>query len=189
MKVQLRRVMARAGCMLATLFVSAPLSATAQSASAVSQFNLTQFTGTWFEVAHLPDKWEKRCTNQATVLYALSDKPNTFQIGTFCQLKNGSTDYKNSTGKQEKGNTGKLLLSRFVFLHTKSWVLATDPGDNWALVGSPNHKVLSILSKTPELAPDTLQRIKTSASAQGYKVENLIMPPAHPEAFPSVSTH
>ena len=188
MNKQMQKGLACTALALATLFVStSPLCA--QSATAVSQFNLPEFTGTWYEVAHLPNKWEKRCTNQPTVLYALGDNPGTVQVGTFCQLKNSSTDYQNKTGKQEKGNAGKLKLSHLVLLHTKLWVLALDPKYQWALVGTPNHKMLSLLSKTPELAPDTLQQMKTTARAQGYNVDKLIMPPLHPEAFPTISTH
>lgn len=122
----------------------------------------------------MPNKAEKRCASNVVVLYAAGDKPNSFQMGTFCQRKNGSTEEWSSTGKQDKDGSGKLKLPRFVIFSTPYWVLDTDPEYRWALVGTPNHKRLWVLSKAAMMTPELLAEIEAKASAQGFDISKLV---------------
>ena len=112
--------------------------------------------------------------SDVTVLYALADRKRGFQIGTFCQLKDGTPDEYDNTGEGDKLGTGKLKLSRLVLLSSPYWVLAAAPNFDWILIGSPNHKSLWIVSRTATLAPETLNEIKARATAEGFDLTRLI---------------
>ena len=156
------------------------LAATAQHATAVPQLNLDKLTGTWYQIAKLPIKAEKKCLSDGTVLYALNDKANTLQIGTFCTVKGGEQANSNSTARLDKAHDGKLKIRRLILLSRPYWILATDPDFNWALVGTPNHKSLWILARQVTLPPALYTQIQTTAAAQGFPVAKLI-PVTHPK--------
>lgn len=179
----MRRYLRKALACGATLLFSGLLSipqASAQKVTAVPKLDLTRYMGVWYEIARLPIKAEKTCTSDVTVLYALNDKKNTFQRGTFCVIASGAASDWGSTGKMDKQGSGKLKISRWVVLSTKYWVLATGPNYEWALVGSPNHKTLWVLSRTATLPAETYQQIVAQASAQGFKTAKLLTVTHHP---------
>lgn len=153
--------------------------ASAQRATAVAHLDLDKLTGTWYQIAKLPLKSEKKCLSDGTVLYALSDKANSFQVGTFCTIKHGDRGNINDSGNQDKALDGKLRLRHWVFFHRPYWVIANDPGFHWVLVGTPNHKSLWFLARQVSLSPDTYTQLLNTAAAQGYPVTRLVQVP-HP---------
>ena len=165
------------------LAFATPLLASAQAPTPVPKLDLNRLTGTWYELYHLPSKAEKKCVSDASVLYALGDKPGRIQIVFTCLLKDGASNVQNKDGRlADKAGDGKLKIPGFLpyFLAKKYWVLATGPDYEWALVGSPNHKSLSILSRSQTLPPATLSDIQSRAAAQGFPVARLIQVPQTP---------
>ena len=164
---------AKAGMWVLGVVLAAAQPTMAQKVAAVPKLDLGRLTGTWYEVARYPTKFEKRCAGQATVLLAESDKPRSVQIGTFCPGTNGTPQENSSTGKANKAGDGRLTLGFLWPFTTKYWVLALGPEYSWALVGQPNRKALSVLSRTPTLAPATLADAEQQAAAQGFKTDKL----------------
>lgn len=148
--------------------------AAAQTVTAVPSLDLNRYMGPWYEIARFPVKREKHCLGDEMVLYALGDKRNSFQVVTSCQIKDGNSDYWNDRGKSSKSGDGTLKLSRIWPLTTKYWVLATGQAYEWALVGSPNHKTLWVLSRSTTLKPEVLAEIEAKAAAQGFNTTKLI---------------
>jgi apolipoprotein D and lipocalin family protein len=158
------------------LVAGAAQTAAAQSATAAPALDLNRYMGTWYEVARLPDKAERRCVGGAMVLNALADKPHRFQVVDSCRAKDGYTNVRNFNGKEaDKSGGGKLKLSSFWPFSTKYWVLALGPTYDWALVGNPNHKSLWVLSRTATLPPEELTKIEALAAAQGFDTSKLAM--------------
>jgi apolipoprotein D and lipocalin family protein len=153
--------------------------AKAQTVTPVPQLDLTRMVGTWYEVLRLPLKADKKCLQQSTVLYALGDKPSTFTVVQTCPLAGGFKDVKNFDGKrQKKGATdGSLAIKKLVILSNKFDVIALGPDYQWAVLGTRNHKLYSVLSRTPVLAEDALGESKSRLSAEGFNVSKLISPP------------
>ncbi len=162
---------------LAGLLLPAMGQAAGGAVTAVPKLDLNRYMGTWYEIARLPSKTERRCVKDVQVLYALADKKGNFQLGTTCRLKNGTPDDYDNTGKIDKAGDGKLKLRRLYPFTSPYWVLATGPAYDWALIGTPKRKSLWILSRTPTLDPEILAQIKASAVAQGFDLAKLIVPP------------
>ena len=175
---------------LSALFLTPALHA--QHATPAPSLDLTRLPGVWFEVARLPDKAEKHCVSDATLLYALNDKPRTIQIVATCRLKDGSSQVRNTSGKSAdkipkplRNQPGQPIDGRFnvpglPLLHHPYWVLALAPDYTWSLVGTPNHKSLWLLSKSPTPPPTLLPELTALASAQGFPVAKLIPVPHTP---------
>ncbi len=131
--------------------------------------------GSWYEVARFPNKKQKDCASNGTELYALGYKPRTFQVGTFCKLVGGTYNEWGANGKTDKSGDGTLKIKHLVFFSTTYRVLALGPGYQWALIGTPNHKSLWILSRSRTLDPGLLSSVESTASAQGFDTSKLIM--------------
>ena len=180
---------------LAALALTAT-TAQAQSATAIPVLDLNPLPGVWFEQAHLPAKSEKHCISSPTVVYALDDKPLRLQIVQTCKQKDTSTNISNAiarTAKKPKklkpGQVstapppdGKMKIPYFLpyFLATKYWILAEAPDYSWIIVGTPNHKTLQILSKTPTIPPQLFADLQSRAAAQGFAVARLVRLPQTP---------
>lgn len=149
--------------------------ANAQSASAIPKLDVDQFTGTWYEVARLPNKAEKKCTSDAMVLYAEGDKPRRMQVVNTCRIKGDDVNVRNGRIKPaEKSGDGKYKLVYTWPFSSKYWVMATGPKYEWALVGNPNHKTLWLLSKTQQVSPELLGEMKSRAASDGFDVGKLV---------------
>jgi apolipoprotein D and lipocalin family protein len=153
--------------------------AAAASPTAVPTLDLNRYMGTWYEIARYPVNPEKHCLSDAAVLYSLGDKKNTFQVVTSCAIKDGNSDSWNAKGKIDKNADGKLKISHYLILSKKYWVLAIAPDYSWALVGSPNHKSLWILSRTTTLKPEGLADLEAKATAAGFNIAKLKTMPQH----------
>ena len=167
-------------CLLIALLAAGSLKA--QTVAAVPKLDDTRMSGTWYEIARLPDRHEKSCIGDAFELVSRGDKLYQLQVVDSCKTRNAYTNVRNFNAnpqdKQSKLNgDGRLKVSIFWPLSVKRWVIAVGPNYQWSLVGNPNHKSLWIFSRSPTISPEMLASIKTQASSQGYSVDHLIMTP------------
>jgi apolipoprotein D and lipocalin family protein len=158
----------------------------AQIVTALPKLDLNHFTGSWYEIARIPNKRQKECVSDAFTQIALADKPNRFQLVNACRTKTGDMDANNGNGKTQdkKIADGRLKVTFLWPFYQKFWVLALDPNEEWALVGSPNRKTLWIFSKTRTMAPETLTSIEAQATAQGFPTAKLVMTEQHRPSRP-----
>lgn len=161
-----------------------------QGASAVPQLDIKQFVGSWFEVAHLPDKKQKGCIADALTLFTVVDKPFHFAEVDSCRLKDGTTDARNYSGatRVKKSWTGQLKVWTIWPFSRKLWVLAEGPEYRWMLVGTPNHKSLSVLSRVTKPDAEVMGQMVAQASAQGFAVAKLVMVPQTSRTAPVAAT-
>ena len=153
--------------------------ARAQSVTAVPKLDLTRFSATWYEVAHLPTKAEKKCVRDGLFLFASGDKAGRLGEVNSCVYANGFANVRNVTLrlKDKKVMDGRLETSFLFLFHRKQWVLAMDDKYAWALMGSPNHKQLWVLSQTPALDAEVLAGIEAKAGAEGFDVSKIMVVP------------
>lgn len=160
------------------LLAAATPASRAQTVTPVPQSDLDRFVGTWYEIARYPNKREKKCVGNAFDLIARGEKSKHLLLVSSCAIGGGFLDVRNGTIKpQGKSGDGKLKVSFLWPFSTQFWVLALAPEQAWSLVGSPNHKNLWILSRTPLLSPEVLADIRAKAAAQGFAPDKLLMTP------------
>ncbi len=161
---------------LILLLLAFPLAPQAQTVTAVPKLDLATFTGKWYEIARFPNKREKKCVSDVFNLIAQGEKPTRLQFVSSCKNKGGFAEIRGAIIKAaNKSGDGKLKLVSLWPFSTPFWVLALGPDNAWSLIGSPNHKQLWILAKTPTLDPQVLAEIEAKAAAQGFSPAKLIM--------------
>lgn len=147
-----------------------------QTVTAVPKLDLNRYMGSWYEIARLPDKKEKQCVGGALVLYAAGEKAGRFQVVSSCQTKGNNVEARNASGKvADKAGDGQLKISYLWPFSQKYWVLAVGPEYEWALVGSPDHKTLWILSRTEKMAPEVLLDLEGRAATAGFNRSKIVM--------------
>ena len=71
-------------------------------------------------------------------------------------------------------DVGRLRVSFFWKFYSDYNIMEMAEDGSWVLVGSRSPNYLWILSRTPKLPQETLNRIVELARKRGYKVEELI---------------
>ncbi len=146
----------------------------------VAQVDLSRYSGKWFEIARLPNSFEKGC-DCATAEYAVRPD-NSVAVKNTCFKADGESysvravAYKRDPGGAKLGVSFapgwlKALTGRLT--EGKYWVLYVDPNYQRALVGSPNRKYLWILGREPRLPRPELEQLLTIAQEQGYDTSRL----------------
>ncbi|GAC1414456.1 MAG: lipocalin family protein [Acidobacteriaceae bacterium] len=171
-----RRTLRRAAAALMLIGCAMPFSGVlhAQSATAVPKLDLDRFVAPWYEIMRSPIHREKACLGDQVVLYALGDKKNSFQRVTSCRIKGDNSQSWNATGKLDEHGSGTLKIRTIWPFSSSYWVLATGPAYEWMLVGTPNHRTMWILSKTPVLPPEMLADAQAKAAAGGFNTSKLV---------------
>jgi apolipoprotein D and lipocalin family protein len=146
-----------------------------QAPTPVAHFDPEKYVGKWYEIAGYPAKVDKKCVGNQFSLFAEGDKPRRFEIVTSCRLQDGTVDTHNRDAVADKAGDGRLKIKTIWPFSTKSWVLALGPQYEWALMGSPNRKTLSIMARTDTLTPEVLAQIKAEAAKQGFDLGKLAM--------------
>ena len=141
--------------------------------STVSEFDLSRYLGTWYEIAKYDHSFEKGMDN-AMAQYILQDDGTVVVLNT--AWKDGM--YRIAEGKAKYpdpvNNPGSLKVSFFMFFYSEYNVMMVDENYTISLVGSKTDNYLWILSRTPVPDPDLLQAVLDEAKARGYDVSKLI---------------
>ena len=148
----------------------------------ITNFNSNQYLGTWYEIARLPNRFENKCIVPITANYSINpDNQSQLIVVNQCNTKDNNPDI--ATGVAyfiDSDNIGKLKVTflpkwlRWLpFGYGDYWVLYTDY-DTVAVVGSPDHEYLWILSRANNLKHDVLESALLVAKNQGFDIDKLI---------------
>ncbi len=138
----------------------------------VQHVDLEKYLGKWYEIAHLPFRFENDCTD-ITATYSLS-KDGNISVLNQC-LKDGKL--KQAKGKAkvvDKISGAKLKVTFFWPFYGDYWIIDLGKDYDYAVVGTPNRKYLWILSRTPMMDNVLFSQLTDSLKSKGFNVNNLI---------------
>ncbi|MEM7158851.1 MAG: lipocalin family protein [Myxococcota bacterium] len=171
----------------ALLFASACSKSTTEQQSlppleTVSSVDLERYVGTWYEIASYPQRFQKDCTG-TTATYAA--KPNG-QIDVLNRCRKGSLEgpLDEAQGRArvvDEKTRAKLEVSFFGPFWGDYWIIDLDEDYRYAVVGHPGRDYLWILSREPQLDPETTDGILERLREQHYDTSRLqwtLQPPA-----------
>ena len=151
-----------------------------QALSTVSNFNLEQYLGTWYEIARLPMKHQPEDSTDISAVYSLQDNGKV-RVQNRCLDENKQLDEAIAEASIVNAENGKLEVSflpegfRWIpFTKGDYWVLKIDSNYQTALVGEPNQKFLWLLHRSPTL-DDSIKAVYLAyATSIGYDLTDLI---------------
>lgn len=153
--------------------------ATDTTPKTVSQIHLKDYLGQWHEIGRLPMRFQDKCTHNVTATYHLQDNGN-IKVVNACNTKDGTATAigeayaTNATNAKLKVSFLPSVLKKLPIGKANYWVLDTRQDETGryssALVGTPNHKYLWILSRTPTLDEATYEDYLKTAKQNGYEL-------------------
>ncbi|AUT45769.1 lipocalin family protein [Achromobacter sp. AONIH1] len=139
----------------------------------VESVDLKRYAGMWYEIANFPMVFQRDCVGDTTAEYTLHPD-GSVGVNNRCRNKDGEVDSASGTATVVEGsNNAKLEVTFLPPFKGDYWIIGLDPEYRWAVVGTPDRKYLWILSRSPQLPQEDLDRALAAAKAQGYQLDEL----------------
>ena len=139
----------------------------------VEDLDLQRYVGKWYEIARIPNRFQKKCDANTTAEYTLLED-GRIEVLNRCRKENGEYMDAKGVAKLAAGDNPARLEVSFVKVFGRSlfwgdyWVIGLGEDYDYAIVGHPDRKYGWILSRTPQLDDETLQSIHEQLIVQGY---------------------
>lgn len=141
----------------------------------VSEVDLEQYEGRWYEIARLPQRYEKGCH---CVYAEYSQHPDGYLVvRNACRKESPDGELEITKGKAfpVKGSHNSKLKVQFLWpFKGDYWILELASDYKYALVGTPDRESLWFLSRTPQLSEDVYERYVAQAAKKDFPVEKLL---------------
>ena len=136
--------------------------------------DLNKYIGTWYEVASIPVKFQKKCVKNTIAEYSPLDF-GKIDVVNSCNKKDGSEEVANGIAYVvDKTTNAELKVSFVPFFNYFGWfagqykILALGENYEFSLVGEDSLKYGWILSRTPSLPMATLVSLEKRIKYLGY---------------------
>ena len=142
------------------------------SLDVISHVELEKYLGKWYEIAHLPAKFQEGC-DETTATYTLL-KDGNISVLNQC-TKNGKM--KQAKGKAkivDKNSNAKLKVTFFWPFYGDYWIIKLGDEYDYSVVGTPDRKYLWILSRTPQMDDKLYSQLIEYAKSKGFDVNKVI---------------
>jgi apolipoprotein D and lipocalin family protein len=146
----------------------------------VAHVDLERYLGTWYEIATIPQRFEKGCVG-VTAEYSLLPNGNIRVLNT-CIQETLDGEVRTARGKArvvDRKTNAKLKVSFFWPFWGAYWIIGLDTDYRWAVVGHPKRTYLWILSRSPHMDDALYSEILDLVAEKGYdltKIEKTLQP-------------
>lgn len=169
------------GLLSLALWAAPPLSA-APPLETVARVDLDRYQGRWFEIARLPNFFQRKCVGEVTAEYA-SIGDGTVSVHNRCVTGEGGVAEVTGVARpaDRSGTNARLEVSflpkwlRWIpFTWGDYWVIALGEDYDHVLVGTPDRGYLWVLARTPTLSDEVYQALMDRAAAAGFDVQAVV---------------
>ena len=157
------------------------LSAQSKPLRVVETVDFQKYAGTWYEIARLPNRFEKKCVGDITATYTVRTD-GRIDVKNRCREADGNFTDAVGIARRVDGQPPSVLEVRFApaFL---SWLpmvwgdyqiieLAADYSH--VIVGSPSREYLWILSRSASMDKALYDSLLEKARAQGFDTSTMV---------------
>lgn len=169
--------------LIATIALAAGATAPARAAQppalpplvTVDHVDLPRYLGRWYEIARIPNRFQKQCASNTTAEYELG-KDGSITVTNTCLMGIGKEDLARGVAKiVDRSTNARLKVSFISFFGLRPiwgdyWIIGLDPDYQWAIVGTPSRRFGWVLARTPTLDAATMETIYGIIEKNGYKV-------------------
>ncbi len=138
----------------------------------VSHVDLQKYLGKWYEIGRLPTSFQEGCT-ETTATYSLLPNGKVSVLNE-CIRKGKHKTAKGRAKVVDKTTNAKLKVTFFWPFYADYWIIKLDENYEYAVVGTPNHKYLWILCRTPQMREMLLLELVEFAKSRGFDMDKLI---------------
>ncbi len=162
------------------LTLGTSMSLLASAVETVPNVDLNLYLGKWYEVASIPQSFQKKCVANTTADYSLAES-GMIRVLNSCDQKDGSRDEAEGRARVEASGTNSKLKVTFVkiinwifLLGGNYWIIDLAPDYSYAVVGDPSRKYAWILSRTAAIDIVLLTGIEKRLTNQGYDTSKIL---------------
>jgi apolipoprotein D and lipocalin family protein len=150
-------------------------SAQSQKPKVVNSVDLNRYKGHWYEIARLPNWFEKKlkCTS-ATYVLRDDGKITVINEGNLLTDPKKVKSSKGVAWIPDKNSPAKLKVQFFWPFSGDYWIMELDKDYRYVLVGEPSFKYLWILSREKKMDEETYNMLLKKAVDNGYDVNTII---------------
>ena len=143
--------------------------------------DLQRYSGTWYEIARLPEKYERDCASDVTASYELTIDGG-LRIVNRCRRRDGSIKRAIGRAEVEDADTNAKLRVTFApqlldplpFVWSDYCVMDVASDYSTAIVGTPDRSHLWLLAREPTVSEDVRSAFIAKALGQGFDTSQLI---------------
>ncbi len=142
--------------------------------------DLQQYLGKWYEIAAIPQSFQKQCVGNTTAVYDTAEDGLISVVNT-CDTSSGRPSIANGRAKVVDKNSNSKLKVTFVnffgwqfLLGGDYWILAIGEKYSYAIVGAPGRDYAWILSRTPDMTGEQIIEANQVLVTQGFDTCKLI---------------
>lgn len=153
--------------------------ASASPLPTVDHVDLQRYLGKWYEIASIPQFFQKQCVGDVTAEYQMDGEH--IAVTNSCRTAQGERSVAHGQARVvDKISQAKLevtfvkLLGWLYLLGGDYWIIDLAPDYHYAVVGHPDRTYAWILSSTPGLPEKELAGIASRMKSNGYDICELV---------------
>lgn len=147
---------------------------------ALPSLDIAAYTGTWYQVAWFPNRFQRQCVSDTQAIYR--QRPDgRIEVRNRCRLADGRVDEAaglarpaNATLRDNQLTPATLEVSflpawlRWVPAWGRYWVVGLADDGRYAVVSEPQREYLWVLARAPRLTADDEATIRSMLTRQGF---------------------
>lgn len=146
----------------------------------VAYVDLSRYIGTWYEIAKIPNRFQKKCTGNTTAEYRIREDGKIDVINRCANSKGGFTIAGGIAKIADTGSNAKLKVSFVRVLGMQLfwgdyWIIGLDAEYKYAVVGDSGRKYGWILARERTLDESQWREIDRILSDQGYDRKRFVL--------------
>lgn len=145
----------------------------------VTSVDLQKYAGVWYEIARIPNSFQKNCTQNTTATYRMREDGRVDVINRCIDADGDTIEAKGiarivDTETRSKLEVSFVRLLGFNLFWGDYWILGLADDYRYAVVGEPSRKYGWILSRKPSLTGEDFDTIQSLLKTQGYNPDNFL---------------
>lgn len=137
----------------------------------VATVDVQRYLGRWYEIARLPTRFERGCTN-TTATYSRLES-GMIEVLNECRVDGKVSKIRGRAKVADRKTRAKLKVSFFGPFWADYWIIGLGADYDYAVVGSPNRKYLWILSRNVKMDESAYAMLAELAESQGFDTGRL----------------
>ena len=140
----------------------------------VPHVDIDRYLGKWYEIALYPNWFEKGCF-RSTAFYEKLDN-GQIKVTNRCRMYASDGELNEAIGKAtivDKRTNAKLKVQFFWPFKGDYWIIDLDKNYQYAVVSEPDRQYLWILSRSPNIDNQTLEKLKNKIRDSGFDLSYL----------------
>ena len=155
-------------------------SAAGSQVKSISEFDISRYMGTWYEIAKLPNWFQRKCVQGTQARYKMLG-PAPIEVNNKCVTASGEEIQAIGLARPNGSGLPAQLEVRFApewtawlpMVWGAYWVLDLDPDYQLAAVGDPSKSYLWILSRTPQVSAERYDAVLQRLNVMGFNTTKL----------------